>query len=1182
MNIRSFPAVPALLWFLLPLVLISSCTEQNGQPESSGAGTDTLHWYRQAAVDLGHRIVMFSAEEGLAVSRGRGREFRGKAYRFRNGVWTPFHEYPYSDYPLIATRDSLRHTAVVNHLTHDGAYRPVFSSFNGDERTELPLPRIMWDAVDHVMMKGIHQFANGTAWMVGQQGHILYFNGTRWAEQPSPLIRKGSEQENAYDGDLNDITMLSERSGWAVGRNGIIVRYQDGQWQRVESPTDKRLFRVRFADERNGFAVGERGTVLRWNGERWEHVQTEVREALHSLAVLGPDDVWVVGAGSTLLHWNGRTWRSETSIRIYEDVLTDISVVRDAGGTLQFWIIGDQGIYTTHRSTGFSFTDITGVASLRRHGRGALFLPDGDDLPRLLLSNEGGTNLLSVNSGRNGATAYTDETERLGLSDAPRDPGMIAAGDVNNDGETDLLQIVDHRVFSFHFGTAFGTFRDAREHSALQLREIDPSVANAARFIDLDNDGDLDLYISNHNLSDQLFRNDGTGRFTDMTDEAGIGKHTGHASYGAVFADVNRDGAADIFIPYYVSYRKKFFDLFLNDGTGRFRRDEQPVFFAGTDIAPTVALTGDFNNDGAPDLFVHTQKAPPFLFINDGTGKFSDKAAASGFTDINFHPDPSNGMAAAADVNNDGWLDLFVGSRLYLNSAGMHFTEVSERVGIQFTGNPVFADIDQDGDQDLFIGSTRASLGKGDRAVLFRNNLDPQQLRTLTIHPDRSNRTGDGVVITACGWSTTLGSGGSPMFPAISRRIILPSHLKDDDTVVVRFPSGVQQQIRIGHAVDVYETGIFMHPAVLGTNAVRRAIYLLDLRDEMLKLAGILSLITLGLFLFKKKDIRTFARTWQMVTAGILTYICILLMTAGGSTAVSAVLPVLTVPAVVLIGSFVLRARDLRRRSQYIAHYRLGPLIGQGGMGKVYRATDTLTKRSVALKVLHPELTADPENKRRLKAEGELLSSFDHPNIVKVFAIGESEGRGYIAMEFLPGGTLKERLTAEHPLPLERIKEYIGQVCDGLQEVHRHGTVHRDLKTGNLMLGEKGRVRLMDFGLSKSPLVTTMTSLGTVLGTLGYVAPEQVTGGDVDARTDIFSLGVIMYELLTNRLPFNGENEIALIHAIFNTVPPPPSSLRPDLPAGWDAVVMKCLARDTAERYGSAEQVAEELQQWKV
>jgi ligand-binding sensor domain-containing protein len=261
------------------------------------------------------------------------------------------------------------------------------------------------------------------------------------------------------------------------------------------------------------------------------------------------------------------------------------------------------------------------------------------------------------------------------------------------------------------------------------------------------------------------------------------------------------------------------------------------------------------------------------------------------------------------------------------------------------------------------------------------------------------------------------------------------------------------------------------------------------------------------------------------------------------------------------------------RKARYVAHYRLLEPLGKGGMGTVYRASDLRTKQVVALKVLAPELLQDPEKRKRLATEGRLLATFQHPHIVRVHEVGETAERSYIAMEYLPGGTLKERLTRSFPLPPQEVKRLSLEVAAGLAEIHARGVVHRDLKTGNVMLDGGGGARIMDFGLSKSPLVTTMTTLGTVIGTLGYTAPEQVTGVTVDHRADIFSFGVLLYELLTNRVPFGGENEIAVIHALFNTDPRPPSSVQPGFPPAIDAVVLRCLERDPARRYATVEEL---------
>ncbi|MFN3562206.1 MAG: serine/threonine protein kinase, partial [Chloroherpetonaceae bacterium] len=266
------------------------------------------------------------------------------------------------------------------------------------------------------------------------------------------------------------------------------------------------------------------------------------------------------------------------------------------------------------------------------------------------------------------------------------------------------------------------------------------------------------------------------------------------------------------------------------------------------------------------------------------------------------------------------------------------------------------------------------------------------------------------------------------------------------------------------------------------------------------------------------------------------------------------------------------------RKNRYIGHYELKHLLGEGGMGKVYQAIDRRTKQVVAVKVLHAALLNDIENRRRLTNEGQLLRELHHPNIIKVYEVGETQEQVYLVMEYLAGGTLKAYLNAHHPIPLEKIQQLSLQICDGLAEIHQRGIVHRDLKTTNLMLDEKENVRIMDFGLSKSPLISMKTTLGTIIGTLGYVAPEQITGTITDARTDIFSFGVVLYELCTNQQPFTGENEMAVIHAIFNRTPTPICDLRPDLPKSIERIVSKCLQHDLTMRYQSIEEVRQDLE----
>jgi len=227
---------------------------------------------------------------------------------------------------------------------------------------------------------------------------------------------------------------------------------------------------------------------------------------------------------------------------------------------------------------------------------------------------------------------------------------------------------------------------------------------------------------------------------------------------------------------------------------------------------------------------------------------------------------------------------------------------------------------------------------------------------------------------------------------------------------------------------------------------------------------------------------------------------------------------------------------------------------------------------------LNSELLKEQENKKRLAEEGRMLTSINHKNIVKVLEYGETEKHSFIAMEYLSGGTLQNYIERNYPLSNETIYDFSLQICDGITEIHKQNIIHRDLKTANIMFDDQGIIRIMDFGLSKSPLVTTMTTLGTIIGTLGFVAPEQVTNIQVDNRVDIFSFGVILYQMTTGKLPFNGENEIALIHAIFNYEPIKPREINSNISEEFESIIMKCLKKNPNERYKSISEVKEEIE----
>jgi|GEM_PF-2041255 len=1199
-NIRRSTLALFILIFLFDGQLFAQedITKQSKQSEWVYAGNLDADYFRR------RRLILFSSTAGWLGGRRKAGDpanhsARSPLYRLKGDSWH-FED----SFPVITDRTyefsayDENNLVVIVHT--DEAYYDslhIWQYQNSTWSEEIVKPGLFPQASFMVSPDEI--------WIVGNHGRMLHKKNGIWTYRPLSLDTTAMKEAN-----LMDIKMLNPDFGWTVGRRGTMARYDGRKWSLISLPEELAstpFLSVDITDDGAVWLATDNGLILRYFQESWTQFTDNNSGTLCSISMQSPTSGWAVGSYGRILKYDGQEWYRVHSPM--SDQLTTVKVIDDSTG----WIAGSTTLFKLKniRSHPFSIEmsdEKTEIDKLK--GITAIMKDLDSDLDmdmaffsqsKMYVYSNNGSGDLSPSSIEFDPAVDTEISKIISVTSGDIDhdaiPDFIASRNMN-EGSI-VIQNTGDRIFLRPENIKGGKWDDD------------------GHFLDYDLDGDLDYYfqraisINTEPIANQLYQNDGFGNFSladTSTGDAGCERIT-------LWGDLNGDLYPDLIIP----DTQTTLRTYVNNRDGTFRENTAESGLLNSMKGHIAqALLEDIDIDGDLDLIAIGSQV--YTWKNDGNFHFTRVH--------NFFPNElGNNMVSAprtfvsGDVNNDGFPDFIfyllrgndLITRFYLSDQSGSYVDISEATGLSmFNGvGVIMEDWDNDGDLDLYVFQKLTNENQ-----YFSNELNSKNYLKITPRGTVANRMGIGSEIKIYesghlhnpdylrGYKQHGVSKNPKMVSQQST-----SHFGLDATkkydIQISFPGGrtiVRENVQTSQNLIIYEYPSGIRHVYLSWRALLlsgiRANLLLELSKLILLAAFLFALITT----FRKKQFSfRFISKWYVWLAFGIIYLAI------NSLFVLDRNPVTHLGLVA--GPFILLALtaytdsyySFWRDSNYIGHYRLLERIGEGGMGIVHKAYDVNKRLTCALKVLHPTMLEHEKNRMRFLREAKIMESLHHDNIVNIYETGEIGGRGYINMELLEGITLRDLVTQSGPLSSGIIIPIIMQICDALEYMHQKQIIHRDIKSDNIFLvtkqtrnlqsritnslrgssSEKSliKTKLMDFGLARSMQMMSLTKMEAIVGTLAYMSPEQAIGKDIDQRSDIYSLGVVMYEGLTGEFPFSGEHEVAVLQSIIaNKQLRPIHELRPDIMPELENLVLKMLQYNPAERFQSAQELNQALE----
>jgi serine/threonine protein kinase len=1028
---------------------------------------------------------------------------------------------------------------------------------------------------------------------------------------------------------LWSIDMLTKDMGWAVGNYGTLLWCRNHIWEKVDIGINNFLYDIEMLDDEYGWIVGSDGFVANYDGGKWIVVNRDLPAINYrNVSILKRGDVWIVGDQGTIAHLQDGRWNVVDSparsdllcIEMVDDsrgwigtISGDILEYHDGDWTLckspimtQIMDISafENDVWISHRTGELvrnmtkrvpQFRDVTEGYGLTY--KGSAYSPHAIDLNNdgrqdLYVATRDKRDLTYLNRGNTFEKAPDNMNILRSESSFKRVKNIsISFGDFDGDGDVDCFMVdpYSEEVFKLFLNDGSGGFH--LRNQFLELGDFDLAVPGSIylKFINLGGQERNAIFLSsrpqhkdNNNIS-KLLQIDENLRLHDRP--IPIGSETRFQA--VTLGDLDIDGDIDALIETLQDPCNLI--MYLNEGLSGLKRIPLEILDHPSNcMILSSIVVADLNGDMLLDIVMEEFRRGLRILLQQREMQFQDVTEEAGIDSI-----PSSGVfysPAIGDIDNDEDLDIIYLTRttdykevsaIYLNDGKGQFEEVSTISNIkEVSGCPLLFDFDDDGDLDLYVAHDSEPFRTSSK--LFLNENSGNDFIKVRVRGSGANRLAVGAIVRIFDaghlgdqnyyrGTRIAGAGENSYVTNMPGEVHFGAPRAAYDIEVI-YPGGkrvCREDIRSGSIVTIHENEWMARQS----DSIRSILVILrakrHLSVELVKLLVILLLIRVLLW----KEIRHFMRRrtagflFPAFTIILFLYLDYRWIDCGFYK--REVLPAATA-FLVFVGVTLYRIIWSRWGLRRIGNYSILGKIGEGATAIVYRAKDGPSGRQVAVKVLHNHLMKEPRNKERFLREAEIGIELRNPHLVEIYERGEVDDRVYIALEYIEGIPLSALINTEKEFSEDEVLEIAIQILSGLEHLHSIGIIHRDIKSANIMIKENGEVKIMDFGLSRFLFRTSVTTSDALVGTLRYLSPEQAMGKKLDKRSDLFSVGVILYELLTSRLPFESENEVEIIHKVINDDPTPLGEWNRDISPFMERVVLKSLKKDPEKRYCNA------------